>query len=199
MMDKYPQLTVFPEVAGKRAWRTEVHEPPSRELSREDLELGPTCGLQDGIYIVTVSANTPTERFDAAHLLNVAAEAVAPHELSTHCNGFVPTGNYDSAIAIVDGRVVGGVIADRWRTVNVRKPLSPKSNSKGVQSELRPAVWDLWVHPAQRGRGLGRQLLEAIAAHFGRAVPELGFRLPISEKAVALLNSMGIEEVLGCE
>lgn len=61
-----------------------------------------------------------------------------------------------------------------------------------------PVVWNFWVHPVHRRKGLGRQLLEAMAAHFGRQVREMGFWLPISREAVGVLLSMGITEVAGC-
>ena len=81
--------------------------------------------MPDGIYIVTVSEGTPVERFQIAHLLNLESEGAC----STHANGFVPSDNYDSAIAVVDGRIVGGVIADRDRAV----PLRGELNAKGLK------------------------------------------------------------------
>jgi GNAT superfamily N-acetyltransferase len=192
-MPEHSRLTVFPEVQGQRMWRQEVNEGINRRLSREERDLGPVCGLADGIYIVTVSANTPAERFKAAHLLNLASA----NERSTHGPGFVPTDHYDSAVAIVDRRVVGGVIAARNGACHLRVTLRTQSRPVSVRSECRPIVWDLWVHRAHRRKGLGGQLLEAIAAHFSRSVADLGHRLPISRKAVGLLRSMRIEEVLG--
>jgi GNAT superfamily N-acetyltransferase len=193
-MDKYPQLAVFPEVSGELVHRPEVNTPPRRKLSREERQLGPSCNLSDGIYIVTVSANTPHERFDAAHLLNLASHG----KRSTHANGFIPTDNYDSAVAVVNGRVVGGVIADRERVGHLHVRL--RSNSARALSgprRLCPIVFDLWVHPAHRRRRLAQQLLLAMASHFRRSVGELGFRVPISTAAVHLLRSMGLTEILG--
>jgi ribosomal protein S18 acetylase RimI-like enzyme len=206
-MDKYPQLTVFPEVPGKLVWREEVNTPSRRKLSREERQLGPGCDLPDGIYIVTVSENTPPEWFHAAQLLNL----VSAGKRTTHGPGFLPLYDYDSAIAVVNGRVVGGVVADKERFLSLLVPLraksAPRQLSPGDPREpwnsprvghRRPTVFDLWVHEAHRRRGVARQLLLAIAAHFGRSVGDLGFRVPISPAARQLLRSMGLREVLGC-
>lgn len=98
-MDKYPQLTVFPEAAGRRVWRDEVHTPLGRKLTPDERQHGPRCSLSEGIYIVTVSEGTSADLFTAACLLNLASQG----KRSTHANGFVPTDNYDSAIGARGG------------------------------------------------------------------------------------------------
>ena len=182
------KLTIFPEAPGKRIFRPEVNRPV-RKLSQEEEELGAVTRLPDGIHIVTVSANTPPALFEAAHFLDLVSAG-------QRNNGFVPTDHYDSAIAIVNGRVIGGVLANIRKTCTMRKVLS--SGSERPELEACPTIWGLWVHPGYRQKGVGRQLLEAMATHFNRGVAELGFWLPISDKAVSLLKSMGIDQVLGC-
>ena len=195
-MDKYAQLRIFPEEIGERIRRREVNNWKSRKLTADEHRHGPLCNAPDGIYIVTLSERTPAERFEMAHLLNLASKGTR----STHGNGFVPADLYDSAIAIANGRVVGGAIADRGRTM--RKTLELESDG-GYKSgsasgvELRPVVWDLWVHPAHRRKGLGRQLLSAMAEHFECSVEQMGFRFPISKEARLLLWSMGLRKVEG--
>lgn len=195
-MDKYAQLRIFPEEIGERTWRHAVDDWKSRKLTADERRHGPLCNAPDGIYIATLSERTPAERFEMAHLLNLASRGTR----STHANGFVPADHYDSAIAIAKGRVVGGAIADRGRTM--RKTLELKSDG-GYKSgsaagvELRPVMWDLWVHPAHRQKGLGRQLLSAMAEHFECSVEQMGFRFPISKKARLLLWSVGLRKVEG--
>jgi GNAT superfamily N-acetyltransferase len=196
MMDKYPPLEVFPEVRGKRVWRREVHEGQPRKLTRDEREHGPLWNAPDGIYIVTVSQGMPAERFEMAHLLNLASQGAR----STIANGFVPTHNYDSAIAVANGRVVGGVVADRERATWFAKELTADGRcrkSAAAESRLCPVIMDLWIHPAHRRRGLGRQLLGTIAGHFSRSVEQLGFWFPIRKNAVLLLWSMGLRRVEG--
>jgi GNAT superfamily N-acetyltransferase len=174
-----------------------VGSAPARELSDDERQHGPVCGLPDGIYIVTASAGTPPERFAAAHLLNLASEG----DRSSQANGFVPTDNYDSAVAVVEGRIVGGVIADRDRGAHLCVRLKPNGTfqSVGGPRKLCPIVFDLWVHPTHRRRGLGGQLIRAMATHFGRDVGELGFRVPFSKAAVQLLRAMELSTVLGVD
>lgn len=143
---------------------------------------------------MTVSANTTPELFEAARQLNV----VSYDERTTHADGFMPSYNYDSAIAVVNQRVVGGIVARRSAACYLRKILADDYHTMLSDGRVGPTVWDLWVHPAHRRQGLGRQLLEAIAGHFGRKVTEMGHRLPITEAAAGALRSMGIVDVLGC-
>jgi GNAT superfamily N-acetyltransferase len=197
MIGKHPRLEIFPEASGERVWRREVHERQPRKLTRDERQHGPRCNAPDGIYIVTVTEETPPERFEMAHLLNLTSRGAR----STKCNGFVPTDNYDSAIAVVSGRVVGGVIADRGRVTHVAKGLGADGRCrKSLPADRRgcPVIMDLWVHPAHRRKGLGQQLLAAIAGHFGRSVEQVGYRFPISRNAVRLLWSMGLRKVEGC-
>lgn len=190
--NKYAKLTVFPAAPGRRVYRKEVHLPVKRKITSDDRKFGPGVGLPDGIHIVTVSENTRAELFEAASLLSGVSDAYR-----NHADGFAPSNNYDSAIAVVGGRVVGGLIAHRNRKAYLRQVLGKRSRPGHAGNEFRPVVWYMWAHPAHRRKGLGRQLLEAIADHFGRAVGELGFRLPISEEMDGLLRKMGIKEVAG--
>ena len=177
-----------------------MHAPLARKLTPDERRHGPRFGLLEGIHVVTVSEGTATDLFTAAKLLNLASRG----KRSTHANGFVPTANYDSAIAVVNGRVVGGAIADKGRAVHLRAQLHVNGTHRVVgcrpedRNQPRPVVYDLWVHPAHRRKGLARQLLEALARHFQCSLKELGFRVPISKAAVRLLRSMGLEEVVGC-
>jgi len=196
--DKYPPLTIFPEVAGKRVWRNEGHTwQEKRKLSGEERRCCPHCDLVDGVYIVTVSDGTPPERFDIAHLLNLASQ----RKRSTQAEGFLPSDNYDSAIAVVNGRVVGGIVADIERAVHLSVRLQANGTCQSsalTRVQARAVIFDLWVHPVHRRKGLARQLLMAMAAHFGCSPRKLGFRVPVSREAVQLLRSMGIKEAVGC-
>jgi GNAT superfamily N-acetyltransferase len=196
MMDKYASFKIFPEARGNRVWREEVHQWEPRKLTREERQHGPRYNAPDGIYIVTVSEGTPPEGFEMARLLNLASRG----SRSTKANGFVPTGHYDSALAVVSGRVVGGVVADRGRAIWFAGELRADGGcrkSRMADDGGGPVIMDLWVHPAHRRRGLGRQLLTAVAAHFGRSVEQIGFRFPIRKNAVRLLWSMGLRKVEG--
>jgi GNAT superfamily N-acetyltransferase len=199
-MDKYPQLIVFPNAAGRRVWRKEVHTPVRRKLTPDEYKYGPRCNLPEGIHIVTVSKGTSADLFTAAHLLNLASKG----KRTTHANGFVPTDNYDSAIVVVDSRVVGGIIADRGRAIHLRAQLRANGTHKIIacqpddRNRPQAVIFDLWVHPAHRRKGLARQLVIALAGHFGCSPGELGFRVPISKAAVQLLRSMGLDQVVGC-
>jgi len=66
-----------------------------------------------------------------------------------------------------------------------------------VKPPFRPMVRGVWVHPAYRGMGIGRQLISAFGQHFNIRVDELGFRLPVSAKAARMLQAMGLETIFG--
>jgi len=166
------QLPIFPEVPGERVWRPEVHRSPTKKLSQDEIERGPKCELPDGIHILTVSANTPAELFDAAQGLNM----VSPTALRNHNDGFLPSGNYDSAIAVVRGRVIGGLIADRGRVVTGRPRLGGRPGPSPITPGLRPVVLNVWVHKAHRHKGVERRLLEGAASHFSVEVGSLALR-----------------------
>lgn len=193
------RLKIFPDAKGEKMWRQEVHKWQSRRLSPDERKHGPRCNAPDGIYIVTVSERTPPEHFEMAHLLNIASHGTR----SSQANGFVPTDNYDSAIAVVNGRVAGGVIADVERCMPRTKRLIARGASSASlpvdHPRYGPVVFDLWVHPSHRRRGIGGQLLEAIAAHFGLTVAKVGYRFPIKRNAVRLLRKMGVRTVEGCD
>lgn len=186
-MEKFSQLKVFPEAPGNRVDR--------RKLSRQENELGPEANLPDGIHIVTVSEGTPASLFEAAHSLSIVSKV----RTKTNAPDFLPCNHRDSAIAIVDGRIVGGVVAECNRRIYRCQITSYVSGTHEVPIRWGPIVMYIWVHEDHRRRGLGRQLLEAIANHFGRRVSEMGFFLPISNDGRRLLTKMGIKEACGFE
>ena len=197
-MDKYPQLTVFPGMPGEKVWRSDVYNGPQGTLTHDERQLGPRYDLPNGIYIVTVSEGTPTERFEIATLLDQAYA----EERTTQGPSFVPITNYDSAVAVVNGRVVGGIVAAdvvKAFFVNVRVQLSARGTYEeaGIKGHWRMGVNDLWVHRAHQRKGLARQLLAAMADHLGCSVGELCFRLPINKAAVRVLWSLGLRQVEG--
>lgn len=195
-MSEYSQLAMFAEVPGNRVWKRDVHGSPGGQVSQDEKQRGPVSELADGIYVVTVSENTPPERFRAAHRLNLVSEPDRRKQC-TLAGGFLPGDSHDTAIAVVNSRIVGGIVADRGRACFWRQALSDKSSPVSVGYQSRPCVMYIWVHPKHRRMGIGRQLQEAIAAHFDRKVSDLGHWFPIKPKAKQLLRSMGIEEVFG--
>ncbi len=80
-------------------YRLEVWEPDADEA-----EHGLRTEFADGIYIVTLHEDTPTDWLDLARRVSVAAYEQHPGP------DFMPASNYDSAIAVADRRVVGGTL-----------------------------------------------------------------------------------------
>jgi len=78
-------------------YRLEVWEPDADEA-----EHGLRTEFADGIYIVTLHEDTPTDWLDLARRVSVATYEQHPGP------DFMPASNYDSAIAVADRRVVGG-------------------------------------------------------------------------------------------
>ena len=200
-------LDLFSEVPGRRVWRNEVINPPPWQPTQDEIAFGPLTNSADGIYIVTVSEKTPAERIELAWRATLASERQHPGP------DFLPAHNYDSAVAVQNGRIAGAALAKlECRALYVWN-VSLKANGTAYKYEEltkengltfngnlgeRPTVFTIWVHTAHRRKGIGRQLVAALAEHFSLAINEIGFRLPLSKDAVHMLEAMGLKSVIGC-
>ncbi len=200
-------LDLFSEVSGRRVWRNEVHNPPPWQPTQDEIAFGPLTNSADGIYIVTVSEKTPAERIELAWRATLASERQHPGP------DFLPADNYDSAVAVRNGRIAGAALATLASRALYVWNVSLKENGTAYKNEElteengltfnenlggRPTVFTIWVHTAHRRKGIGRQLVAALAEHFSLTVDEIGFRLPLSKDAVHMLEAMGLKSVIGC-
>ncbi len=199
-------LDLFSEVPGRRVWRNEVINPPPWQPTQDEIAFGPLTNSADGIYIVTVSEKTPAERIELAWRATLASERQHPGP------DFLPAHNYDSAVAVRNGRIAGAALAKLESRALYVWNVSLKENGTAYKHEEltkengltfngnlgdRPTVFTIWVHTAHRRKGIGRQLVAALAEHFSLAVNEIGFRLPVSKDAVHMLEAMGLKSVIG--
>ncbi len=60
-----------------------------------------------------------------------------------------------------------------------------------------PTIMTIWVHRASRRKGIGRQLVVALAGHFGLPVGQIGFRLPLWKESVHMVLAMGLSRIVG--
>ncbi len=97
-------LPIFARATGKRVWRNDMYRLEVWEPDAGEAEHGLRTEFADGIYIVTVHEDTPTDWLDLARRASVAAYEQHPGP------NFMPASNYDSAIAVADRRVVGGTL-----------------------------------------------------------------------------------------
>ncbi len=104
-------LPIFARATGKRVWRNDMYRLEVWEPDAGEAEHGLRTEFADGIYIVTVHEDTPTDWLDLARRASVAAYEQHPGP------NFMPASNYDSAIAVADH--LGSSRASRgrvWRT-----------------------------------------------------------------------------------
>lgn len=199
----------FSKLRGRRVRRTQELPPLSPwQPTQDELAFGPRTNLADGIYIATLSEKIPTERIE------LASKATLASERQQHRGpDFLPGPHYDSAVAVQNGRIAGAALAKlECRALYVWN-VSLKENGTAYKHEElteengltfngklgdRPTVFTIWVHTAHRRKGIGRQLVAALAEHFSLAVNEIGFRLPLSKDAVHMLEAMGLKSVIGC-
>lgn len=211
--NKIGTLAVFGPCDGERVYRAEVNTSTGWRPTAEEKSKGPRTNLADGIYIVTVSENTP-----AAWISELARKASIAGWGQHFSDHFLPGDNYDSAIAVYKGRVVGGV----WVRTSSRTPyllrLALKTDGTSYTFEelsgeddppedmpqlerndgelFRPTIMSMWVHKKYRRLGIGRQMVAALAKHFGLPVSEIGIRLPVSAEATRMLMSMNVHEII---
>ena len=95
-------LPIFARATGKRVWRNDMYRLEVWEPDADEAEHGLRTEFADGIYIVTLHEDTPTDWLDLARRVSVATYEQHPGP------DFMPASNYDSAIAVADRRVVGG-------------------------------------------------------------------------------------------
>jgi GNAT superfamily N-acetyltransferase len=205
-------LPVFARATGEHVWRNDMHRLEVREPDADEAEHGPRAEFADGIYIVTVHEDTPTDWLDLARRASVAAYEQHPGP------DFMPADKYDSAIVVANRRVVGGTLvrlesAPRYRWKIQLRPdgeaytaddLFGEEGEKwgftfSPAEERPPAIYTIWVHPACRGEGLGGQLVRAVAAHYDLPLPNLCFRLPLSKQAVRMAQRLGLNTIIGCD
>src|SRR5438132_13223104 len=84
--------------------RNDMHRLEVWEPDADEAEHGLRTEFADGIYIVTLHEDTPTDWLDLARRVSVATYEQHPGP------DFMPASNYDSAIAVADRRVVGGTL-----------------------------------------------------------------------------------------
>ena len=165
-------LPIFARATGKRVWRNDMYRLEVWEPDADEAEHGPRAEFADGIYIVTVHEDTPTDWLDLARRASVAADEQHPGP------DFMPASNYDSAIAVADRRVVGGTLvklesAPRYRSKVQLRPDGEAYTADDLfgekcgltfsqAEEWTPAIYTMWVHPARRGEGLGGQLVRVL-------------------------------------
>lgn len=61
-----------------------------------------------------------------------------------------------------------------------------------------PTMMTIWVHPTHRRKGVGRQLVAALATHFRLPIEEIGFRLPLWRESVHMGLAMGLRRIVAC-
>ncbi len=97
-------LPIFARATGRRVWRNDMYRLEVWEPDADEAEHGLRTEFADGIYIVTLHEDTPTDWLDLARRVSVATYEQHPGP------DFMPASNYDSAIAVADRRVVGGTL-----------------------------------------------------------------------------------------
>jgi ribosomal protein S18 acetylase RimI-like enzyme len=210
---KVSPLFVYPAKEGKSVFRPEVNHGPKWRPDADEKKLGPKTDQPDGIYLVTVSENTPTEWIDLTWRATIASHGQHPETM------LVPGDNYDTAVAVYHRRVVGAAWARRsWRTLYLWTPslkpdrkaysyeeLTGEAEMEGDAPKLRrddsiemfrATIMTMWVHKKYRRLGIGRQLVHALAKHFGLEANTIGYRLPLSKEAVGMVRSMGLSEII---
>jgi len=204
-------LPTFIRATGKRVWRKDLYSLGGWKPDANETEQGVRTEFRDGIYIVTVHEGTPTDWLALA-----ASASVAAHEQHPGPN-FMPADNYDSAIAVVGRRIVGGALvkiesAARYRWKIQLRPdgeaytddelFGEEGQEYGVMFDKTPgrppAIYTIWVHPAHRGQEIGGQLVRAIAEYCGLPLEKLCFRFPLSKQAVRMTQRLGLDTIIGC-
>jgi hypothetical protein len=204
-------LPIHSQATGKRILRTDMYELGDWDPEKDEIAHGPRTEFAEGIYVVTVHEGTPTDWLKIAMKASIASGEERPGP------DLLPAFTYDSFIAVASKRIVGGALvalesAARYRWNNHLKPdgeahsleeLFRKSPEKCVIRIDRnlgwpPAIYTIWVHSAWRKRGIGGQIVQAIAAYYGLPLAKLCFRLPLSKEAVGMTRALGLIEIIGC-
>jgi GNAT superfamily N-acetyltransferase len=210
--DKIAALQIFWEKPGERSCRAESYQLGNWEPTADEMALGPNTTLSDGIYIVTVSDETPKEWLAISRKASMVALGDHPEA------SLFPSFQYDSAVAVYSGRVVGGVLARVGRQVGYRwKPVLKEGGTAYTHEELyagverppdcpplvpdptigrRPLVNTIWVHQQHRRLGIGRQLISALARHFTFQVDDVAYQLPLSVEATLMFQAMGVGQII---
>ncbi len=209
---KLAAFPIFREIAGERSGRAESYNLGNWAPTADERIMGPNTTLSDGIYIVTVSDRTPEEWLGLSRKASIIALDQHPGD------NFNPLYNYDAAIAVYRGRVVGGALARvsrhaRYRWTPALKPNRMPYSFEELTGEVEmsadcppfipdsslktvPMVTTLWVHEGSRRLGLGRQIISAVAQHFKLEADQIAYRLPLSAEATLMFQAMGINQII---
>lgn len=206
-----PTLLIAAKATGRRIWRSDMYELGDWEPDANEVEHGPRTEFADGIYVVTVHEGTPTDWLRIAQRATIASYDQRPEP------DLMPGSNYDSFIAVMNGRIVGGALvslesAARYLWSVQLKPggdayindeLFGEDGEKcGIKFDRNldwpPAIYTIWVHPAHRRNGIGGQLVRSVATYYGLPLEKLCFRLPLSKEAVGMTKALGLDIIVGC-
>src|SRR5438876_11215929 len=156
-------LHIIARATGRQCWRNDMYQLEVWDPEADEAEHGLRTEFADGIYIVTVHEDTPTDWLDLARRVSVATYEQHPGP------DFMPASNYDSAIAVADRRVVGGTLvrlesAPRYNCDRMARPiplmtyLERKARNAGLRlvrrgNGLRPLIRSGFI-PRVEGKGL---------------------------------------------
>ena len=204
-------LPIITMATGRRIWREDMYELGHWEPEGDEIEHGPRTEFADGIYVVTVHEGTPAEWLKIALKATIASSGRHPGP------DLLPGSVYDSFIAVMGGRIVGGALvalesAPRYLWTLQLKPDSgaytddelfgEDSKKFGLVSDRNlgqpPAIYTIWVHRGHRRKGIGGQLVQAVATYCGLLLEKLCFRLPLSKEAVGMTKALALTVIVGC-
>ena len=149
--------------------------------------------------------------------LKVALKATIASDGQHPGPDLMPGSNYDSFIAVMGGRIIGGALvalesgARYLWTVHLKPDGNAHNADELFGEETKkcgatfdgnlgspPAIYTIWVHPGHRRKGIGGQLVQAVATYYGLSLERLCFRLPLSKEAVGMTKALGLKEIVGC-
>jgi len=204
-------LPIVSMAAGRRIWRNDMYALGDWEPVANEVEHGPRTEFADGIYVVTVHEGTPVDWLKVALKATIASDGQHPGP------DLMPGSNYDSFIAVMGGRIIGGALVALesgarylWtvhlkpdgNAYNADELFGEESKKCGVTFDGNlgspPAIYTIWVHPGHRRKGIGGQLVQAVATYYGLSLERLCFRLPLSKEAVGMTKALGLKEIVGC-
>ena len=171
-------LPIVSMAAGRRIWRNDMYALGDWEPVANEVEHGPRTEFADGIYVVTVHEGTPVDWLKVALKATIASDGQHPGP------DLMPGSNYDSFIAVMGGRIIGGALvalesgARYLWTVHLKPDgnahnadelFGEESKKCGVTFDGNlgspPAIYTIWVHPGHRRKGIGGQLVQAVATY----------------------------------
>src|SRR5207248_232162 len=199
-------LPIFARATGKRVWRNDMYRLEVWEPDAGEAEHGLRTEFADGIYIVTVHEDTPTDWLDLARRASVAAYEQHPGP------NFMPASNYDSAIAVADRRVVGGTLvrlesAPRYNCDRMARPIPlmtylERKARAGLRlvrrgNGLRPLIRS-GSSRASRGR-VWRTTRSCCCRALRSSFVETMLSVALSKQAVRMVQRLGLNTIMGCD